>query len=123
MCFGRRLVAVLTLVGCAGRTPPPASAPGATPDGASPAPPLPGLPPVQPRPRGPERDSFGVHMLYASAAGGLAWVARWNDLPRQFSGVDPHDPWFDAAHGDATYAVPGDGTLRISGPVPRMYIH
>ena len=84
---------------------------------------MPGLPPVATRPPGPGRDAFGIRMLYPSVDGGLAWVARWHDRPRRFSGADPHDAWFDAAHGDAVYSVPGDGTLRISGPVPRMYVH
>ena len=120
MCLGRRLVialalpGTLSLVGCVGRAQPPPP--------ASEAPPLAGLPPVRSRPPGPERDGFGIRTLYPSAEDGLAWAARWRDLPRRFDGVDPHDPWFDAAHGDAIYSVPGDGTLRISGPVPRMYI-
>jgi hypothetical protein len=125
MGFGGRWVLalapllLLASAGCLSRAKPPAAAPPS----ASEVTPLPGLPPVAARPAGPESDPFGIRMLYPSAAGGLAWVARWRDLPRRFSGVDPHDPWFDAAHGDAHYCVPGDGTLRISGPVPRMYIH
>ena len=118
MCFGRRWVFALALVGCVG--------PSQTPASPEPSPhvaPLPRLPPVAERPGGPERDTFGIRMLYPSADGGLSWAARWRDRARRFSGADPHDPWFDAAHGDATYSVPGDGTLRISGPVPRMYIH
>jgi hypothetical protein len=100
---------LVAIAGCARRPAPPAPAPG--------------LPAVAPRPSGPGLDPFGVRMLYPSAPGGLGWAARWSGPPRRFAGVDPHDPWFDAAHGDAAYSVPGDGTLRISGPVPRMYIH
>jgi hypothetical protein len=62
-------------------------------------------------------------MLYPSATGGLAWAARWHERPRRFSGRDPVDAWFDADHGDASYNVPGDGTLRVTGRVPRMYVH
>jgi hypothetical protein len=79
--------------------------------------------PDLPRPRGPGLDTFGVRMLYPSAPDGLVWAARWHERPRRFSGQDPMDPWFDADHGDASYHVPGDGTLRITGAVPRMYVH
>lgn len=82
--------------------------------------PAPSRPPGE---SGPELDAFGVRMLYPSAPDGLTWAARWHEHPRRFTGQDPVDPWFDADHGDATYHVPGDGTLRISGRLPRMYVH
>jgi hypothetical protein len=68
-------------------------------------------------------DRFGVRMLWRTAPGGLEWHARWGSPARTFDGQDPLDPWFDAAHGAASYRVSGDGTLRISGSVPRMYVH
>src|SRR5688572_19736273 len=68
-------------------------------------------------------DAFGVAQIYPTAAGGREWASKWTGAARTFTwGDDPQDNW-DHGRGDATYSVDGQGHMRISGAVPRLYVY
>jgi hypothetical protein len=77
-------------------------------------------------PPGANRDVFGITELYPTAQDGLAWDSRWwegeaHDVP--FGSADPADPLGLAnQRGDGMVHVEGDGTLRMTGAQPRIYI-
>lgn len=66
-------------------------------------------------------DVFGITYLHPTLPHGTYWISHWGPH-RAFSGVDPQDRWFDAAHGSGSF-VAGAGQLVISGSTPRMYVH
>jgi hypothetical protein len=75
---------------------------------------------------GSERDVFGVTQLAPTAAGGLEWDSRyWEGEAHEveFGTPDPADPLGLAnRRGDGNVTVNGDGTLRMSGSQPRLYL-
>jgi hypothetical protein len=73
-------------------------------------------------PTGGSTDAFGVKQIYPSLGGGKNWVSNWNIARTIGFGQDPNDPWV-FGRGDAEYKATGDGTLTISGGVPRYYIN
>lgn len=70
------------------------------------------------------QDRFGITMLCPTLSGGKSWTSQWDDgVSRRFVDVDPSDPWLDTNHGDASFRVDGKGTLVVTGPTPRIYVH
>lgn len=67
------------------------------------------------------RDAFGIRKVYRTRPDGTLWTSNWAE-DRDFDGVDPLDPWFDADHGSATYKV-RSGKLAVTGEIPRMYVY
>lgn len=69
----------------------------------------------------PGLDKFGVKQLRPTRSDGLTWFSNWSQARTWGFAKDPLDPWFDCAHGNATYKA-GNGELVISGSTPRMYV-
>jgi hypothetical protein len=66
--------------------------------------------------------------MFATAAGGREWFAKWNNGHARTLGnqIDPDDPWFNTMDGEATYVIDGNGKCTASsssgsGGV-RMYV-
>lgn len=74
----------------------------------------------------PGIDKFGIKENYPTAHNGRVWTSTWdNGISRTFgnSANDTSDPEFvTAGMGNASYRTAGDGILKISGSIPRMYI-
>jgi hypothetical protein len=72
------------------------------------------------------RDVFGVTELFPTAVGGLEWDSRYWDGEAHavdFGTPDPADPLALAnRRGDGEVTVNGDGTLRMTGAQPRLYL-
>ena len=69
-------------------------------------------------------DALGVAQVYPTVASGKEWLSKWNNgVARTLTwGQDPKDPWL-VAKGNASYAIDGNGLLKISGTTPRLYVH
>jgi len=66
----------------------------------------------------------GISHLYPTIPGGREWFANWHTQSHKiYSGAfDPYDPQFQA-RGDGYIIVNGDGTAKLSGSAPRMYVY
>lgn len=75
-------------------------------------------------PPAPPVDRLGVALVYPTSSGGKEWFSSWSDgVARTFAwGDDPRDAWLHGK-GDATYKVDGQGSLLVSGAVPRLYVY
>jgi hypothetical protein len=68
--------------------------------------------------------SNGITKLYPTTSGGMEWYANWyTSLHTIYSGgFDPYDPQLHAT-GDGYVVVNGDGTAKLNGSAPRMYVY
>lgn len=68
-------------------------------------------------------DKFGITELYQTISGGREWFSKWdNGHARTFTESDPDDLEFITQNGNGEYKTDGNGILKISGSVPRMYV-
>lgn len=71
-------------------------------------------------------DKLGIQKLNPTIVGGREWFSKWdNGYARSWdsSSNDPYDPEFWTKNkGTGSWKTDGQGTLKISGSGPRMYI-
>jgi len=71
------------------------------------------------------KDTFTINKMYPTKFGAREWFSKWSGVPQHTLGSgdnDPYDPMFQA-RGDGSTTIFGNGTAKISGSGPRMYVY